>query len=425
MKIIPVICLFLLVLSVSCKKTSDQPNTPPPVTDTTKPVSPKPSPVITNFSPVSGAADTIVTINGAHFNSDISKDIVKFNGTVAVIKSGTESQLIVAVPSGASTGKITVMVDTGTAVSALDFTMIAGNQWTLLTTFPGTFMQSMTSFQIGNKLYIGIGQASSGNLTEFWEYDIPSGVWTQKADYPAMSLPKQGAGFSVGNKGYVIMSPDTLGYPVFWEYDPAANKWTDKGYFPQTLQQGMIAFTIDNYAYIGPGGDGSSGSRQVWQYDPVANSWTRKTDYPGAGTTWPAAFTIGHYAYVGTGMTGMNTVTSSKDFYRYDPSSDTWTRKADFPGVGRNSAAAFSIGNFGYLGSGVSNTGYVADFWQYNPSADTWKQIKDFGGSYRGSAITCSGNQQGYAGFGMGSLHQAGPFGAYNNTYIDWWQYQP
>ena len=425
MKLIPAFCIFLLMLSVSCKKSSDQPNTPPPVTDTTKLPAPKPLPVITNFSPVSGAVDTIVTITGAHFNADISKDIVKFNGTTAVIKSGSESQLIVAVPSGASTGKITVMVDTGTAISAQDFTMIAGNQWTLLTTFPGTFMQSMTSFQIGTKLYIGIGQASAGNLTEFWEYDISSGVWTQKADYPAMSLPKQGAGFSVGNKGYVIMSPDTLGYPVFWEYDPAADKWTAKGYFPQTLQQGMIAFTIDNYAYVGPGGDGPSGSRKVWQYDPVANSWTRKSDYPGAGTTWPAVFTIGHYAYVGTGMTGMNTVTGSKDFYRYDPSSDTWTRKADFPGVGRNSAAGFAIGNFGYLGTGVSNNGYVADYWQYNPSADTWKQIKDFGGSYRGSAIACSGNQQGYAGFGMGSLHQAGPFGAYNNTYIDLWQYQP
>ena len=190
MKLIPAVCLFLLMLSVSCKKTGDQPNIPPPVAYTTKPPAPKPLPVITNFSPVSGAVDTIVTINGSHFNADISKDIVKFNGTAAVIKSGTESQLIVAVPSGASTGKITVMVDTGTAVSALDFTMIAGNQWTLLTTFPGTFMQSMTSFQIGTKLYIGIGQANTGNLTEFWEYDISSGVWTQKADYPSMSLPE-------------------------------------------------------------------------------------------------------------------------------------------------------------------------------------------------------------------------------------------
>jgi hypothetical protein len=37
MKFSFVICISLLMLSVSCKKSIDQPNTPPPVTDTTKP----------------------------------------------------------------------------------------------------------------------------------------------------------------------------------------------------------------------------------------------------------------------------------------------------------------------------------------------------------------------------------------------------
>jgi len=37
MKLIPALCIFLLMLSVSCKKSNDQPNTPPSITDTTKP----------------------------------------------------------------------------------------------------------------------------------------------------------------------------------------------------------------------------------------------------------------------------------------------------------------------------------------------------------------------------------------------------
>jgi hypothetical protein len=36
MKLIPAACIFLLMFSVSCKKSNDQPNTPPPVTDTAK-----------------------------------------------------------------------------------------------------------------------------------------------------------------------------------------------------------------------------------------------------------------------------------------------------------------------------------------------------------------------------------------------------
>jgi hypothetical protein len=37
MKLIPAVCILMLMLSVSCKKSNDQPNTPPAVTDTTKP----------------------------------------------------------------------------------------------------------------------------------------------------------------------------------------------------------------------------------------------------------------------------------------------------------------------------------------------------------------------------------------------------
>ena len=415
------LCVFICAIFLfACSKNNSSSNNNPPGP------TPKPLPVITSFSPVSGAVDTVVTIIGAHFNPDISKDIVKFNGTTAVIKSGTESQLVVTVPSGASTGKISVSVDTSTAVSTQDFTVLTGSKWTLMSDFPGTFMKNMTSFQVGNKLYIGLGQASQGNLPEFWQYDVLSGVWTRKADYPAVPIPGHGVGFAVGGKGYIIMSPDSLGYPAIWEYDTASDKWTAKGYSPQLIQTGVPTFTIDNYAYVGPGGDVSRGAGRFYQYNPVANSWTRKSDFPGAGATYPAAFSIGHYGYVGTGIAGFNTATGSKEFYRYDPSSDTWTRKADFPGDGRNSAVGFAIGNYGYLGTGVNASGfYIQDFWQYNPSADGWIQVKDFGGGVRGMARAFSGDKFGFAGYGQGSLHNGGVGGGYTDTYMDLWQYQP
>ncbi len=37
MKLIPTVCIILLMLSVSCKKSNNQPNSPPSVTDTTRP----------------------------------------------------------------------------------------------------------------------------------------------------------------------------------------------------------------------------------------------------------------------------------------------------------------------------------------------------------------------------------------------------
>jgi uncharacterized delta-60 repeat protein len=82
-------------------------------------------PVISTFAPTSGFLGDSVTINGSNFGSSPT---VKFNGTtatsVSVNPAGT--QITATVPSGASTGKITVeVVGEPTATSATDFTVIA------------------------------------------------------------------------------------------------------------------------------------------------------------------------------------------------------------------------------------------------------------------------------------------------------------
>ena len=54
-----------------------------------------------------------------------------------------------------------------------------------------------------------------------------------------------------------------------------------------------------------------------------------------------------------------------------------WTQKASFTPGNRAGAFAFSIGNRGYVGSGIFQSGTniypIADFWQYDPLTDTWK----------------------------------------------------
>src|SRR5258706_12788413 len=68
------------------------------------------APTITSFSPPSGAVGVPVTINGTNFNATPSKDTVKFNGTTATVSSATTTRLVATVPSGATTGTITVTV---------------------------------------------------------------------------------------------------------------------------------------------------------------------------------------------------------------------------------------------------------------------------------------------------------------------------
>jgi len=76
------------------------------------------------FSPPAGSAGLMVTITGSGFNPSPTNNIVMFNGVPASVVNATNSQLGVLVPSGATTGKISVTVSGSTITSANDFVMI-------------------------------------------------------------------------------------------------------------------------------------------------------------------------------------------------------------------------------------------------------------------------------------------------------------
>ena len=79
---------------------------------------------IFGFTPKQGAVGTNVTIQGQSFSPDPNKDIVKFNGVVAAVVSATETVLVATVPANATTGTISVTVDSNTATSDESFTVI-------------------------------------------------------------------------------------------------------------------------------------------------------------------------------------------------------------------------------------------------------------------------------------------------------------
>jgi len=53
-----------------------------------------------------------------------------------------------------------------------------------------------------------------------------------------------------------------------------------------------------------------------------------------------------------------------------------WTKKSDFAGLKRERAVAFSIGDYGYVGTGVDTAEIVHnDLWKYDPTLDTWTHM--------------------------------------------------
>lgn len=137
-------------------------------------------------------------------------------------------------------------------------------------------------------------------------------------------------------------------------------------------------------------------------------SWSSKANFGAAGRSNAVGFSIGSYGYIGTGFTG----TVQKDFWRYDPVANSWTQMADFGGTARRAAVGFAIGNYGYIGTGYDGA-YRKDFWQYDVAGNSWLQVSDFGGTARFYAAGFAIGNNGYIGTGMnGSV-------AYN----DFWQY--
>jgi YD repeat-containing protein len=81
---------------------------------------------IIEFSPVSGAFNTVVTIYGTGFSTTPSANTVKFGSLTATVTAATRTPLTVVVPFGATTGPIDVTNANGTVTSSRNF-VVAGS----------------------------------------------------------------------------------------------------------------------------------------------------------------------------------------------------------------------------------------------------------------------------------------------------------
>lgn len=106
----------------------------------------------------------------------------------------------------------------------------------------------------------------------------------------------------------------------------------------------------------------------------TAQSWMPRTNFPGDGRHRATGISIGNRGYIGMGhVNGNNATINYSDWWEYDPASDSWTQRANFPTVNYG-AIFFSAGNKGYVGGGA----FLNDeFYAYDPLTNTWTPIAD------------------------------------------------
>lgn len=190
-----------------------------------------------------------------------------------------------------------------------------------------------------------------------------------------------------------------------------------------------VAFTIGDKAYAGTGVDTAEiVHKDFWEYDPMTDTWSQVADLPGSIRRNAVAFSINDIGYVGTGIDsseassfGSNTL---NDFWAYDAALNAWTQRANFPGGNGNGiyfSTAFSIGDFGYICGGKRGPNqYTDDFWRYDPSLDQWTQLQDFPGGLRYQLCSFVIGNTAYVGLGTDQDLYRKDLWAYNVVTDQW-----
>jgi hypothetical protein len=117
-------------------------------------------PVISGFSPVSGAGGTMVTITGSGFNANPSLNVVRFNGVKAMVTLSSANSITCIVPPNATYGFISVSQTGLTGVSKIPFRALFN---------AGSNTLSHNSFK--ERLSIPIDGAPNFNLAADWDDD--------------------------------------------------------------------------------------------------------------------------------------------------------------------------------------------------------------------------------------------------------------
>jgi len=91
---------------------------------------------IVTLTPNSGPVDSTVTVYGTGFSTTATQNTVAFNGTQANVISSTRNAIVTEVPTGATSGPVTVTTPTGSASSNTPFTVATSQLPTILSFTP-------------------------------------------------------------------------------------------------------------------------------------------------------------------------------------------------------------------------------------------------------------------------------------------------
>jgi N-acetylneuraminic acid mutarotase len=224
-------------------------------------------------------------------------------------------------------------------------------------------------------------------------YDFVSSMgWEPRSDFPGGGRHHP-ITFANATHGF-LLTGSTSGSPYmsdFWIYEAQSDTWTDlsntSAAFPGAARSyGYgVSSTVDctnTKAYLGFGlGWSGSPLTDFWELDMTELTWTRLADFPGLGRRHPAM------NWVVDGTMGVNEIHvglgdgaggNYKDWWSYDIPSNTWQQLPDIPGRPRHHPYYFALGGTSYAGLGHSAGLIERDWYRYDITSGTWVVEPEF-----------------------------------------------
>ncbi len=160
--------------------------------------------------------------------------------------------------------------------------------------------------------------------------------------------------FSVVYNGYAYVFSKN----VFYKFDPKTLTFTMLSDFGQNLiNSGASGFLSGDNIYVGIGP-----SKEYWKYNITTDTWHQVKPFPGENSSGSYAISLDKTGYIG--------ISNNSQTWYYDTENDLWTQRADSP---------FAAG-YPYTCTNTMTYGYCFFYkylYKYYPVFDYWEKLAE------------------------------------------------
>ncbi|MCR5050891.1 MAG: hypothetical protein K6A36_07395 [Paludibacteraceae bacterium] len=202
---------------------------------------------------------------------------------------------------------------------------------------------------------------------------------------------------TIDGKVFVFGGRDTTGHFLndLWAYDAATDTWTHVSSSPLTPRVNATMAAANGLLYVGLGYSTTKAYRDTaymrdwWSYSPTTDTWTRLADFPNSNTVAASSFAVDGNIYTIYGFG----YSFTRDVCRYDVSEDSWTTEPH-----NSSRAKICFGGRGALCNGLLyfglgfDTRNLTQWYEADLQTDTWRIRRSLPGKGREFAA-CAANK--------------------------------